>query len=248
MTHTLQSLQEAALPEATEVLVVNNGFVGANAKVPFSSDGSIGPVLDFDLKYFEIPNKGYSQGVNFGMEQAKGEFLCILTDVAVEPETFEVLLNYFATVPKVGIVAPRLRFIDGRIQDNYRVFPHWFDLLVKRTPLRRFFKRRMRKYLMWDKDPHVSEPVDWLTGAMQVLTRECWEAIGPSDERFFLFMSDVDLCQTAWEKGFEVHYVGETQGWHDEARLSGGGLMDVFRKKVVRIHIKDALKYYLKRR
>jgi N-acetylglucosaminyl-diphospho-decaprenol L-rhamnosyltransferase len=257
VSESLEALRKAWLPEQTEVLVVNNGARGSNGMVPFSEDASMGPNLPFDLKFFEIKNKGYPQGNNFALKQAKGKFLCILTDVVVEKETFKVLLDYLKknsgkNLKKgekgVGLVAPRLIFESGEIQDNYRAFPGFFDQVVKRTFLSKFFLKRMRRHLMWDKDPHVSESVDWLTGAMQVFTRECWDAIGPKDERYFLFMSDVDICRTAWSKGFGVHFVGETQAVHGQARLSGGGIKDVFKKKVVRTHLMDAMKYYWKYR
>jgi GT2 family glycosyltransferase len=239
-TRSLQALTKAWLPDQTEVFVVNNGKPGCNPEIPF--DG------DFDLHYLEIENRGYPQGNNVAMQRAKGKFLCILTDVVVEPATFKILLGYLQDHPQVGIVAPRLVYPEGGVQDNYRVFPRLLVQLIKRTFLRRWFLPQVRHYLMWDKDPQKSEAVDWLTGAMQVFTRECWEKIGPKDERYFLFMSDVDICRTAWDHGFEVHFVGETQATHEQARLSGGGILDVFRKKSVRIHIVDAMKYYWKYR
>lgn len=239
-TKALQALKDAWLPLRTEVIVINNGYEGANAQIPMEKN------LKFDLRYYEIPNKGYPQGNNFGLKMAKGKYLCILTDVMVEKNTFKILMDYMKKRPRVGVVAPRLVYPDGEVQDNYRVFPRWRDLVIKRTALRRLFKTHMRRYLMWDKDPKESEAVDWVTGAMQLFTRKCWNKIGPKDERYFLFMSDVDICRTAWDKGFEVHFVGETECIHNEARLSGGGIKDFFKKKVVRIHVIDALRYYFK--
>lgn len=237
----LQALKSAWLPKKTEVFVINNGYKDANAEIPFDSNPS------FDLHYFEIENGGYPQGNNFGLRLAKGKYLCILNpDVKVNADTFKVLMNYMQEHPKVGVVAPRLRYPTNDIQDNYRKFPRAFDLLVKRTFLRKIFKRRMRTYLMWNKDAYKSEAVDWLTGAFQLFSRKAWEALKPNDERYFLFMSDVDICRKAWEKGFEVHFVGETEALHNEGRLSSGGIGAFFRKKTMRIHALDAMRYYKK--
>lgn len=239
VTANLQALASADLPKESEILVINNGRRGAN-------DAIRRP--DFKgaaLHFYEIENRGYPEGNNFGFRRMKGQYLCILNpDVVVEKDTFKVLLKYLKTHSRVGIVGPRLRYPDGKVQDNYRTFPRPFDLFVKRTFLRRFFIKRMRKYLMWDKDTHKSEAVDWLTGAFQIMTRKAWNQIGPNDEAYFLFMSDVDLCRKAWEKGFEVHFVGETEALHNEGRLSSGGVGAFFRKKTMRIHVWDAVKYY----
>mgnify|MGYP001572009636 FL=1 len=240
VSENLAALALAILPEKTEVLVVNNGEIGANKKVEFAGSKK------FELNFFEIENQGYPQGNNFGLKIARGKFLCILNpDVIVQKNAFKNLIEYLNQHPLVGIVAPRLVYPTGKIQDNYRVFPRILDLIMKRTQPK-IFKGRMRRYLMWDKDPKESEAVDWLTGAFQIITRKCWNTIGPNDERFFLFMSDVDICRLAWENGFEVHFVGNAEGLHNESRLSGGGVIDIFKKKVLRIHLKDAVKYYLK--
>jgi len=239
VTANLKALYEAELPKGTEILIVNNGRKGANGGITFPSG------KDAMHPCFEIENKGYPQGNNYGLSRAEGDYLCILNpDIIVEKDTFKVLINYLKNHPKVGVVAPRLRYPDGVVQDNYRKFPRPFDLLVKRTFLRHFFTNRMRGYLMWGKDPHQSEAVDWLTGAFQIFTRKAWDAIGPNDERYFLFMSDVDICRKAWEKGFQVHFVGETEALHNDARLSAGGIMALFKKKTMRIHVWDAFKYY----
>lgn len=241
VTANLEALKKTWLPAKTEVLVINNGAVGSNGLIPFERN------LKFELRFFEIENLGYPQGNNFGLRIAKGRILCILNpDVVVGKDTFKILLEYLERHPKVGIVAPRLRYPNGKVQDNYRVFPRPFDLFVKRTILRRFFLERMRRYLMWDKDVTRSEAVDWLTGAFQVFTRKCWNKVGPNDERYFLFMSDVDLCRMAWARGFEVHFCGGTEAKHNEGRLSSGGVLDIFKKRTLRIHVWDALKYYLK--
>lgn len=241
VTTNLEALKKTWLPPKTEVLVINNGAPGSNGFIPIERN------LKFDLRFFEIENRGYPQGNNFGLGIAKGKLLCILNpDIVVQKDTFKLLLQYLEAHPKVGIVAPRLRYPNGKVQDNYRVFPRPFDLFVKRTFLRRWMINRMRSYLMWDKNPDVSEPVDWLTGAFQVFTRKCWDKVGPNDERYFLFMSDVDLCRIAWDKGFEVHFVGDTEAAHNEGRLSSGGVLDVFKKRTLRIHVWDAFKYYLK--
>lgn len=241
VTKNLEALKKTWLPARTEVFVINNGTPGANGFILVERN------LKFELRFFEIENRGYPQGNNFGLAMAKGKLLCILNpDIVVQKDSFKVLIDYLEANSKVGIVGPRLRYPDGKLQDNFRVFPRAFDLFVKRTILRRLLLRRMRRYLMWDKNPQVSEPVDWLTGAFQVFTRKCWEKVGPNDERYFLFMSDVDLCRTAWNKGFEVHFVGGTEAMHHEGRLSSGGILSIFKKRTLRIHVWDAMKYYLK--
>jgi N-acetylglucosaminyl-diphospho-decaprenol L-rhamnosyltransferase len=236
----LRALQQAWLPEKTEIIVVNNGGNQANGKISKEAHQNL------KVKFFDIPNKGYPNGNNFGIQHADGKFVAFINpDIITEKDTLKILLDYLEKHSEVGIVAPRLVYPDGTIQDNYRVFPRFLDLIIKRTPfLRKFFPQRMREYLMWDKEPAVNEAVDWVTGAFEVIRRETLEKVGFHDEKYFLFMSDIVLCRKAWEAGYEVHFVGNAQAFHSDERLSSGGFLAFFKKRVLRIHVNDAIKYY----
>lgn len=238
----LKSLSRAELPEKTEIIVVNNGEPGANRKIPKEVCANL------NTRFFDVQNRGFPSGNNYGIKKTNAKYILMLNpDIEVDKKTIKRLLAYLQANPKVGIVAPGLVYANGKIQDNYRVFPRFSDLIIKRMAfLRKRCKNRMKKYLMWDKDPQKNEPVDWVTGAFQMVTKKCWEDVGPNSESYFLFMSDVELCRRAWEKNYEVHFVGEAQARHNETRLSEGTLADIFKKRTMRIHLKDAIKYFFK--
>jgi len=241
--NNLEKLQAAILPENTEIIVVNNGGNEANEKIDEKAYENL------NVKFYEMPNKGFPAGNNFGLSKAdpQSDYYCFINpDIQVEENTIDELLKYMAKHPKVGLVSPKLIYADGTTQDNYRVFPKILDLIIKRIPfLRKRFPNRMREYLMWDRNPNNNEAVDWVTGAFTLLSKECMKAIKKhDDDRYFLFMSDVVLCRDAWERGFEVHIVGNVSALHNDARLSSGGIKDVFKKKLVRLHIKDSIAYF----
>jgi len=241
--NNLEKLQEANLPENTEIIVVNNGGNQANEKI----DQQI--YKDLDVSFYEMPNDGFPAGNNFGLSKAdpNSEYYAFLNpDIQVRKDTLSKILNYMDSKPEVGLVSPQLIYADGTVQDNYRVFPKILDLIIKRIPfLRKRFPNRMREYLMWDRNPDNTEAIDWVTGAFTVLRNKCMKAVGKhDDDHFFLFMSDVVLCRDTWENGFEVHILGEAKALHNDARLSSGGIKDVFQKMLVRLHIKDSIAYF----
>jgi len=241
VTANLEKLSVATLPPDTEIIVVDNGGKAANSKIPPDSHKNL------NVKFFEMPNQGFPAGNNFGLSKTEAKYYAFINpDIEVKPDTIKNLLEYMKSHPNVGIVSPQLHYRDGSIQDNYRVFPSILDLIIKRIEfLRKKFPERMRRYLMWDRDPNADEPVDWVTGAFNVVTAECLQTIDNHDDRhYFLFMSDVALCRDAWDKGFEVHIVGSTQCLHNDLRVSSGGPMDVLRKRIIRLHIKDSIKYF----
>lgn len=245
VSNNLQKLQEATLPEKTEIIVVDNGGKKANQKISQETKKGL------DVSFYDIPNDGFPTGNNVGYQKLKHpkehyDFILFLNpDIEVQPETIQTLIEYMEANPKVGLTSPTLRYADGTIQDNYRVFPKALDLAIKRIPfLRKRFPNRMREYLMWDRDPHANQAVDWVTGAFTLLSKECMQAIKKHDEKYFLFFSDVVMSRDAWENGFEVHMVGEVEALHNDQRLSSGGIKDIFKRKIIRLHIKDAIKYF----
>lgn len=237
----LLSLQTSALPPDTDIVVINNGGKQANQKITPSSYSGL------HVQFYETPNDGFPKGNNEGLKYTEAEYVAFLNpDIILEGNTISTLLAYLEKNQTVGIVGPQLHYPNGSIQDNYRVFPRLLDLIIKRTDfLRRMFSNRMRTYLMWDKDPNRNEAVDWITGAFIIVTKKCLQDIGNHDERYFLFMSDVAICREAWNKGYEVYFIGQCKALHNDERLSRGGMRDLFRKKILRIHVQDAIRYYL---
>ena len=236
----LMALQAANLPQDTEIIVVNNGGHGANERIAAASYSNL------QVKFFETANDGFPKGNNFGLAQTEGKYYAFINpDIIVRPDTIEQMLNYLKSNTKVGIVAPQLIYPDGQLQDSFRTFPRLPDLFIKRIPwLRKLFPKRMFNYLMWGKNVEQSEAIDWAVGAFIIVTSDCMQAIGKHDDSYFLFMSDVVICRDAWERGFEVHYVAEAKATHNDKRVSDGSFLDYFRKKTIRIHVKDAIKYF----
>ena len=243
VSRLLQSLQTVILPPKTEILIANNGKKNSNQKI---SQKFSNQKFFKKIKFFQIKNRGYPAGNNFLAHKSSAEFLAFVNpDILVRAETFSVLLKKFSENSKIGLISPRLEFPDGKIFDNFRRWPKIIDLIIKRNDfLREIFKNRMKKYLMWDKDPKISEPVDWTTGAFQIIPRNIFQKIGGHNEKYFLFFSDVEICKKIWQHGFQVFFCAETVAIHDKNRLSSGGFFDIFRKKNLRIHISDAVKYF----
>ncbi len=194
-------------------------------------------------------NWGFGKAHNLIFKKARGEYFLILNpDIEVRAGTLDRLIAYLDTHPEAGLVAPQLIYEDGVVQDSYRRFPALVDQTIKRTFLRKipWLKNRVRWYLMWNKDKEKTEPVDWLVGAFLMIRRDVFEHLKGFDERYFLFMEDLDLCRRIWGKGYKVVYHPESKAMHHHERLSAGGIREVFRKKTLRIHIVSAAKYFLK--
>lgn len=194
-------------------------------------------------------NLGYGQGNHQGILKSKGEYFLILNpDIELYKGNLDLMIRQMDEQKNIGILTPQLIYEDGTIQDVYRRFPSFLDFLIKRTVLRKlsFFQKRLHKYLMYDKNPEITEDVDWVVGACVLIRRKMYDQIGGFDPRYFLFLEDTDLCRLMWEAKRRVVYFPKAKATHYHERLSDGGFIDIFRKKTVRIHIVSAFKYFRK--
>ena len=79
-----------------------------------------------------------------------------------------------------------------------------------------------------------------------LLRRKAYEVANGFDDRYFLFMEDVDLCRQMWVNGWKVIYNPMVKATHNENRLSAGGILSLFTKKTMRVHAASAIKYFWK--
>lgn len=232
-TACLRSLQRARLPAETEVFCINNGGHAANERIDPSAHNGL-PVT-----FMELERDGYVYGNNQGYKAATGAFIATVNaDITLRENTIEKLLHVMRHHPDIGIAAPRLVYPDGHEQDSARAWPSMRELIW-----RRLVNPNVHR------SAHVAfasevENVDWITGAMFIMTRDCLEATGGHDERYFLFMSDITMCRESWKHGMRVVQLRDAWAVHNDARLSKGGLLTMLKKRTGRAHIKDALTYF----
>jgi GT2 family glycosyltransferase len=157
-----------------------------------------------------------------------------------------LLQSYLDAHPRVGIVAPKLRYPDGRTQESVRTFPNPLALLARRSPFGRTALGRgvLDRYLLDDKDLAVPRPIEWAIGAAILVRRQAIREIGGMDERIFLYGEDLDWCIRMWKGGWEVHVEPEAVFEHQYTRLSRRTLD--LRSAATRHHWASLLKLFAK--
>ena len=176
-----------------------------------SSDGSDRAVAASDPTVVVVPtgaNIGFGAAANRGVAVCPGDYVLLLNpDTLVEPGTVKVLADALDRDPALALVGPRIENLDGSLYPSARTFPsladaigHAFLGMVK--PSNRF----TRRYRMLDWDHAVARDVDWVAGTCVLLRRSAFEAVGGFDERYFMYVEDVDLCWRLWQTGRRVAY------------------------------------------
>jgi len=146
-------------------------------------------------------------------------------DTEVRPGSIDRLVEYLDRHPQVGACGPKLVYPDGRLQLSCRRFPTVGAVLVRRTPLRVFFRgsQLARTYVMADEAHDASRPVDWLFGAAILIRRECLRTVGGLDEGMFMYCEDADWCLRCRQAGWDIHYVPDAEIVHhlDDDKYNG---------------------------
>ena len=153
-------------------------------------------------------NLGYAGGVNRGVAATRAPVVAVLNaDVTVEPGTAAAMLARIAAEPDLAAVGPVIRNPDGSQYPSARTVPSPGDavghaLLGLVRPSNRF----TRRYRQLDVDPTRPRDVEWLSGAALWLRRSALESVGGWDERYFMYVEDVDLCWRLRRLGWRVAY------------------------------------------
>lgn len=202
-------------------------------------------------------NIGFAASVNRGIETAKGEMLLIANaDVIVPSKTaIPELLDFLERHRDVGMVGPRLLNINGQHQPSCFRFYSPATIFARRTPFgatpwgkRELDRFLMRRVAVFDDASHNPLLVDWLMGSALLIRRTALADVGPLDERYFMYLEDVDWCRRFWEKGWQVMYYPHTSfyHYHFQASKKRGALIDLLTNRYTRTHLLSAVKYFKK--
>ncbi len=185
---------------AVEVVVVDNA----------STDGSASTVEALaQVRVIHAgDNLGYARAANRGIAAAGTAVVAVLNpDTTVAAGSAAAVLARFAADSRVGAVGPRIDEADGTPYPGARSFPSLLDALGHGVL---FFWWRdnpfSRRYRQTGADPTVARAVDWVSGSAVWLRRDALDGVGGWDERYFMYMEDVDLCWRLGRAGWRVVY------------------------------------------
>lgn len=208
-----------------------------------------------EVRFFpHAENVGFKSLVNTSLREARGEYVFLInSDIILSADTVPALLRYLREHPEVGVVGPKQFNFNGSIQQSYFRFYKPETILYRRTFLGKL--PSARRHLDWFEmkdvaDPQSPLPAEWIIGSALFVKRETALAIGPMDDRFFMYMEDVDWCRRFWEQGLKVVYYPNCFAYHYHAKGSakGGFLGSLLFNKLTWYHIESAVKYFWKYR
>lgn len=205
----------APLPFIKKLIIVNHS--------PAESLAAL--TAPFPLQIIVQENAGYGAGLNRGLREIREKnavaLLCNPDLILATSAQVAGALAYMTAHPRVGCLIPKSVDFKGNFLYPGHTFYSWKTLLASRIGIfRRAFAAAYRQYLYLDAPPDQPLEVDWGYGAAVFYRVSAFGGEPAFDERFFLYMEDVDLCVRLWQNGLSVVYYPEVLFRHHSQRES----------------------------
>jgi N-acetylglucosaminyl-diphospho-decaprenol L-rhamnosyltransferase len=257
----LGSLRGCALP--LHVVVVDNGsrdgsaamaracfpeidLIALGQNVGFAAGTNIGlcRVLSSELSVQSSKLQTNSERLTFNSQL---DYVLLLNpDTVVQPGAIEALAAFLDAHPRVGAVGPRLLNTDGSVQPAAFRFPTLAMTLLDLFPPGQALPGRL--YGSWWHGRYPREqraeapfPIDHPLGACIMTRPAVIEQVGLLDERFFMYVEEVDWCYRVRKAGWAI--------WQDpRARVIhvGGAATSQFRSRMLIALYESRLRFFRK--
>jgi GT2 family glycosyltransferase len=236
--NALTSIEQSRLPSYDyDVMIVDHSSNDATREIVASRFPGVSLVSS--------PNTGYGAGHNKAIKTIahKSEYhLAMNPDIYFSGDVLEQLMAFMDTHPEVGLMMPKILYPDNRIQYLCKLLPTPFDLIGRRFMpefLGSLFEKRFERYELRDRDYNQMMEVPHLSGCFMMLRTAVFKKVGLFDERFFMYLEDVDYSRRVHAHYKTLYYPAATV-YHQYHKGS------YKRWKHLKYHIVSAIKYFNK--
>lgn len=204
-----------------EVILVNNGDKILNNLTSLCKNISI----------FEGNKTGIAQARNIGISKSSGKYLIFLDDDAFfsNPNQIRDALNFFKSKKDVAVIAPKVVYPTGKIQESIRRYPNLIGLLTRAVGRIGYTNYYYDKYLYNDCDRNNIFNVEWAIGACLITKRESVEKVHGFTKHYSYGYDDADFCRKLTRKGYKIVYFPKIKVVHDYQRFSAKGIFTKYK-------------------
>ena len=171
-------------------------------------------------------NLGYGSAVNravteYGLTSGTDFFIVANPDVQWGPRSIDLLLEAADRWPRAGALGPLIQDPDGSVYPSARHLPS-------------IIRGGMHAVVgpVWPSNPWTAvyrqertdpseRTVGWLSGSCLLMRAEAFSAVTGFDERYFMYMEDVDLGDRLGQAGWRNVYVPSAEVLHAKGHSTG---------------------------
>lgn len=166
-------------------------------------------------------NRGFGAACNQAVAGAVSKYVLFLNpDCRVAAGSIEACLARLECDPSIGVVGVALIGDDGKVSRSCHCFPSVVNFLYRLSGLSALLAKCSDGSMTnWAHDS--DRRVDHVIGAFYLVRAHEFRAIGGFDERFFVYLEDLDLSLRYRQRGQYSLFVAAPASYH-----KGGGVSD----------------------
>ncbi len=197
-----------------QLVVVDNG----------STDGSMSRLDDLGLPFRIISNdenRGFGAACNQGAADSTADYLLFLNpDTSLFPDSLARPVAFMEQPEgsRIGITGIQLLNDRGEVTRSCAHFPSLGRYFVLMLGLNHIFPGSFGGHFMTEWDHGDSREVEHVMGAFFLTRRSLFEDLQGFDERFFVYVEDLDFSLRAARAGWPSYYLADARASH-----TGGG-------------------------
>jgi len=155
-------------------------------------------------------NLGFAGGNNWGMRQAKGDFIFIVNnDTEVTPDLLDKLLQPFQENKLIGVSCPKIKYFHEPTVIQYAGFNPMNPYTGRTTVIGEREE---------DRGQHNhSRPTYGAHGCAMLVSRQVIEKVGMFPEKFFLYYEEWDWSLRIMRAGYKIWYTADAVIFHKES-------------------------------
>lgn len=198
---SIRSTTEAA------IIIVDNG---SSDKSEFAS-----------IKYKNVKliskhkNIGFAAACNEGAKLVNEEYILFLNpDAALYKNTIEKTIEFMNNPINYNYAVCGVRLVDkaGAVQRGCARFRSPVNILFTVFGITKIFPKLGYSMMEWDHSQ--SREVDHVIGAYYFMRNKIFTELGGFDERYFVYLEDIDLSLRISQMGFKSFYLADVSAYH----------------------------------
>lgn len=213
------------------------------------SDNSEIPITHLILDHprvrymFNNANLGFGAAHNRAIIVISAEsdvHLILNPDITFGANVIPHLVSIMQSNPEIGVLMPRINYPDGSLQRLCKLLPTPIDLIFRRfIPIKSVQSRINRRYELHALPQDQLIDVPTISGCFLIVRTDLIRRLGGFDERFFMYLEDVDLVRRIGDIA-RVVYEPKVSVNHAYAKGSYRN------KKLLAYHMVSAIRYFTK--
>jgi N-acetylglucosaminyl-diphospho-decaprenol L-rhamnosyltransferase len=171
-------------------------------------------------------NVGYGSAINravaeYELASTTDYFVVANPDVQWGPHSIDLLLDAAARWPRAGSLGPLIRDPDGSVYPSARHLPSIIRGGMHAVVGPVWPSNPWTAVYRQEREDPSERTVGWLSGSCLLMRSAAFSAIAGFDERYFMYMEDVDLGDRLGRAGWQNVYVPSAEVLHAKGHSTG---------------------------